>query len=202
MMRTALLLALAGGALLLSSGGVRAETIRCESTGGAYRACSADTRGGVRLSRQLSSQGCWQNDTWGYDLNRIWVDRGCRAEFSVGGSSSSSGKDNAVAGAIVLGLVGAAIIASNKDRDRRDDYRYDDRYDDRYGRPGRGDPRGTIRCESNDNRFSYCNVPYRGHVEIYRQMSSAPCVYGRSWGQERGGRIWVAKGCRAEFAVY
>lgn len=180
--------------LLFASARSEAETVRCESTGGDYRSCSIDGRGGVRLTRQLSSQGCWQGDTWGYDVNRIWVDRGCRAEFSVGGSSSSSSKkDNAVAAAVVIGLIGAAVIA-NKDRDRRRDDRYDDRY-------GYGDPRTTIRCESNGNRLSYCGLPYRGQVEVYRQLSSSACVYARSWGVDRN-RIWVSNGCRADFAVY
>lgn len=186
-------IALCAGLLLVGfSQRGSAETLRCESIDGDYRSCPIDGRGSVRLTRQLSSQGCWQGDTWGYDVNRIWVDRGCRAEFSVGGSSSSSGKDNAVAAAVVLGLVGAAIIA-NKDRDRRDDYR-----DDRYGY---GDPRRTVRCESNGNRLSYCSLPGRGHVEVYRQLSSSACVYARSWGVDRG-RIWVTNGCRADFAVY
>ncbi|TDR45012.1 hypothetical protein DFR29_105195 [Tahibacter aquaticus] len=194
MKRADLLSTAAAAALLLVTAASQAETVRCESSDGRYRSCPIDGRNGVSLSRQLSSQGCWQNDTWGFDLNRIWVDRGCRAEFRVGErSSGSSDKSNAVAGAIVLGLVGAAIIASNKNKDR-------DRYDD-Y-RPGYGgNPRSTFRCESNNNRFTYCNAPNRGHLEVYRQLSSAPCDYGRSWGQERG-RVWVSNGCRAEFAVY
>ncbi len=169
-----------------------AATIRCESNDGSYRSCSVDTRNGVRLSRQLSSQGCWQNDTWGYDRNRIWVDRGCRAEFQIGAASHSSNNDDAVAAALIIGLVGAAVIANQ----------HDDHHDrnDGYGN-GYGNPRNTLRCESRDNRFRYCNLPYRGHVEVYRQLSSNQCVYGRSWGLERN-RIWVSHGCRADFAVY
>jgi len=169
-----------------------AATIRCESNDGSYRSCSVDTRNGVRLSRQLSSQGCWQNDTWGYDRNRIWVDRGCRAEFQIGAASHSSNNDDAVAAALIIGLVGAAVIANQ----------HDDHHDrnDGYGN-GYGNPRNTLRCESRDNRFRYCNLPYRGHVEVYRQLSSNQCVYGRSWGLERN-RIWVSHGCRADFAIY
>ena len=167
-----------------------AATIRCESKDGSYRSCSVDTRNGVRLSRQLSSQGCWQNDTWGYDRNRIWVDRGCRAEFQVGGAAHSSNNDDAVAAALIIGLVGAAVIASQ----------HDDHHDRDHGY-GYGNPRNTLRCESRDNRFRYCNLPYRGHVEVYRQLSSNQCVYGRTWGLERN-RIWVSHGCRADFAVY
>lgn len=179
-------------ALWLGAGHADAATIRCESRDGSYRACSVDTRNGVRLSRQLSSQGCWQNDTWGYDRNRIWVDRGCRAEFEVGGAAHSSSNDDAVAAALIIGLVGAAVIANQHDDHRDRNHGYGDGY---------GNPRNTLRCESKDNRFRYCNLPYRGHVEVYRQLSSNQCVYGRSWGLERN-RIWVSHGCRADFAVY
>ena len=188
-------LLLVGAALLFGSSTAQADTIRCESNGGNYKVCSVDTRGGVRLSRQLSSQGCWQNDTWGYDRNRIWVDRGCRAEFWVGDRDSGSSNDKKVAGAVVLGLVAAAVIA-NKNKDRNDNRYDDDRYDNDYG-----GPRRTFRCESNNNRFVYCNIPSRGHVEVYKQLSSSNCTYGRSWGSDRD-RVWVSNGCRAEFAVY
>ena len=199
MSRTLLLTALAVAAMLLGPRYAAAETVRCESKDGRYRVCSVDTRGGVRLSQQLSSQGCWQNDTWGYDRNRIWVDRGCRAEFKVGSSSSSSNKDDAVAAALVIGLAAAVIAADKHDDHRNDNYNYNNNYGNNYGYGG--DPRSTFRCESRDNRFTYCNLPYRGHVEVYKQQSSSPCTYGRSWGSERN-RIWVSNGCRADFAVY
>ena len=78
-------LAALAGLLLLGVGGTASaqSTITCESRNGQYQSCSANTSGGVTLSRQLSSQGCWQNDTWGFDRNRVWVTRGCRAEFRV-----------------------------------------------------------------------------------------------------------------------
>jgi len=146
----------------------------------------------VTLSRQLSSQGCWENDTWGHDRNRVWVTNGCRAQFNVG--SISSNKEAAVGAAVAIGLIGAAIIASKHNRDKdRDDGRYDDR-DDR--------PRQTLDCGSTDNRFRYCdNGRVRGHVEVYRQQSKSACQYGSSWGSENG-RVWVDRGCRATFAVY
>lgn len=58
--------------------------IRCESDSGRQRRCDADTRGGVQLSRQLSSSSCIQGRSWGYDRNGIWVSEGCRAEFALG----------------------------------------------------------------------------------------------------------------------
>ncbi len=59
------------------------QTIRCESNNNARNYCPVDTRGGVRLYRQISGSACTQGSTWGYDNNRIWVDRGCRADFQV-----------------------------------------------------------------------------------------------------------------------
>jgi hypothetical protein len=189
MNRLLLLALVAVGALFLGARDAAAQTIRCESDGGRYRACAVDTRGGVRLTQQLSSQGCWLNDTWGYDRNRIWVNRGCRAEFRIGGGSSSSSRDDALAAALVIGLA-AAVISNDQRNDRNRNAGY-----------GYGNPRRTFRCESRDNRFRYCNLPYRGHVEVYKQLSSTRCIYGRSWGLERN-RVWVSHGCRADFAVY
>ncbi len=59
-------------------------TITCSSNSGNHERCVADTRYGVRLVRQISGSPCREGETWGYDSNGIWVDRGCRAEFEVG----------------------------------------------------------------------------------------------------------------------
>jgi len=64
-----------------SNGGYQ---VRCSSDDGRRNYCAADTRGGVRLTRQISGSPCREGQTWGYDRNGIWVDRGCRAEFAVG----------------------------------------------------------------------------------------------------------------------
>jgi hypothetical protein len=63
---------------------------------------------------------------------------------------------------------------------------------DRYGR--------VIRCESRDSRTVYCGVDSRAGVRLVRQLSSSPCIEGRSWGVARDG-IWVSRGCRADFRV-
>lgn len=59
--------------------------ITCASDDGRLVLCEAETRGGVRLARQLSESPCQEGSTWGYDERGIWVDRGCRAEFEVSG---------------------------------------------------------------------------------------------------------------------
>jgi hypothetical protein len=58
--------------------------ITCSSDNGSRQYCPANTRYGVRLIRQRSGSPCRQNYSWGYDQRGIWVDRGCRADFSVG----------------------------------------------------------------------------------------------------------------------
>lgn len=192
-------LAALAGLLLLGTGGNAAaqSTITYESRNGQYQSCSANTDGGVTLSRQLSSQGCWQGDTWGYDRNRVWVTRGCRAEFRIGSTSSGNNTGAKVAGALVLGAIVAAAIAHKNDRD---DDRYDDGYDNGYD-GGYGNGR-EIRCESNDGRYTRCgNVNRREHVEIRRQLSNQQCIYGRNWGVDDR-QLWVDDGCRAIFVAY
>lgn len=60
------------------------QVVRCESVDGRTRECAADTRGGVRLARQLSRSACLEGRNWGYGRDRIWVSQGCRGEFVTG----------------------------------------------------------------------------------------------------------------------
>jgi hypothetical protein len=66
-------------------------TIYCASDDGRRNYCNANTRGGVRLVNQRSGSSCVQGQTWGWDNSRIWVDRGCRAEFTAGNGGSWGG---------------------------------------------------------------------------------------------------------------
>ena len=59
------------------------QTIRCESVDGRGRHCNAPTRRGAQLVRQLSRSACIEGHSWGWDRQGVWVDRGCRGEFSV-----------------------------------------------------------------------------------------------------------------------
>ena len=60
------------------------RTVRCDSNDNRLRRCDADTRGGVRLLRQVSKSSCVEGRSWGYDRSGIWVNNGCRAEFALG----------------------------------------------------------------------------------------------------------------------
>jgi hypothetical protein len=64
------------------------QTITCSSDDGKRNYCNVDTRGGVRLTRQISGSPCVEGQTWGYDNRGVWVDRGCRAEFVSGGGGN------------------------------------------------------------------------------------------------------------------
>lgn len=66
-------------------GGGPVQTITCSSDDGRRHYCGVDTSRGVRMLRQRSGSPCVQGRTWGYDRRGIWVDRGCRADFTVGG---------------------------------------------------------------------------------------------------------------------
>ncbi|WP_242107762.1 DUF3011 domain-containing protein [Luteimonas aquatica] len=78
-----------GGGGGWGNGGVR--TVRCESYDRQLQHCRADTRGGVRLVRQLSDRECREGRDWGTGRDVIWVSGGCRAEFEVGRGSGGGG---------------------------------------------------------------------------------------------------------------
>lgn len=65
--------------------------VRCESGDGREHRCAVDTRGGVRLVRQLSRSACIEGQSWGIERNGIWVTQGCRAEFVAGRGGSEFG---------------------------------------------------------------------------------------------------------------
>ncbi|MGY0504203.1 DUF3011 domain-containing protein [Luteimonas sp. e5] len=64
--------------------GYGGQQFRCDSIDGRYRECRVDTRGGVRLVRQVSKAACIEGRSWGVRQNAVWVDGGCRAEFMTG----------------------------------------------------------------------------------------------------------------------
>lgn len=61
----------------------------------------------------------------------------------------------------------------------------------------------TVECESKDNRHRTCQWDWNsGTPYLVDQLSSSPCVRGRSWGyDERRGILWVDQGCRAVFGA-
>lgn len=72
--------------------------LNCASNGYKYNYCAANTQGRAVLLREISSGNlCRQGRGWGYDNGGIWVDKGCRGEFSFGrdgGDWSGGGGNN------------------------------------------------------------------------------------------------------------
>jgi Protein of unknown function (DUF3011) len=129
--------------------------LTCSSTGYRYEYCAANTQGRVLIVREVSTGNlCHQGRGWGFDNNGIWVDKGCRAEFSYGRDDGGGGS---------------------------------------WGRSG------TLTCNSNGYRYSYCNADTQGRVSLVREISTGNlCRQGSGWGYDDGG-IWVDRGCRGEF---
>lgn len=141
------------GAALLAAVGVAtpalADTVRCESTNGRERYCNANTRGGVWLQTQLSSSGCYQGDTWGYDNRGVWVTAGCRAIFQTGYNNNGynpngyypngynpngypnnnnnhhNSNDGAAVAVALAAVIGAAAIASSASKNKNSSSSYE-----------------------------------------------------------------------------
>jgi DUF3011 family protein len=65
-------------------GGGDLQIISCSSDDGHRHSCQINGNGGrVTLTKQRSDASCVEGSTWGYNNREIWVDRGCRADFTV-----------------------------------------------------------------------------------------------------------------------
>lgn len=63
-------------------GGDGWQTLRCESENRGYQRCGVRRLREVHLVRQFSDTDCRQGRNWDWDRSGIWVNQGCRAEFS------------------------------------------------------------------------------------------------------------------------
>ena len=189
--KLALISAISCGLMAQATPASAERTITCKSHKGRYNYCRVDTRGGVKLRKQISDASCRQGRSWGYDRDGIWVDRGCSAQFTLRGRGSNdkynnnnSGGDTAaiIGGALVIGAIAAAIASGSDDGNNYD-----------------GD---NITCHSREGRYTRCNFNLRDRdqVRLKRQLSNAGCWEGDTWGYDRDG-IWVDNGCRGVFEV-
>lgn len=62
-----------------------ARALTCESKGGARTACAGETQFGVAIVKQLGPESCVLGESWGFDQDGVWVDKGCHAQFALGG---------------------------------------------------------------------------------------------------------------------
>ena len=230
MTRIAKLLLIAGsvlGAVLAHPSSAAAQPgygngprITCSSNDGKRNWCDIGRARDAQLVRQISGSACIQGQTWGVDGRGLWVDRGCRAEFVIGGRpgpsqqtincSSNDGRRNwcAIGGArdaqLVRQISGSPCVRGQTwgidnrglwvDRGCRAEFVLG-------GRPGPPPPPPPtiVTCSSNDMRRNWCDIGGRRDVRLQRQISGSACVQGSTWGVDRRG-LWVDRGCRADFA--
>ena len=150
--RLLLLSGLLCASFFLSASANAQQTVTCESNNGSRKYCGSANPGQVSMQRQISGAACVQGQSWGVDNQGLWVDKGCRAEFVVGGWNNGGGNAN------------------------------------------------SVTCESNDGRRKYCGNANPNQVSMQRQLSSASCMQGETWGVDNQG-LWVDRGCRAVFVV-
>lgn len=94
------------------------QMIRCESRQNRRQRCAVNTDNRVQLMRTIGGN-CVQGRSWGYDQRSIWVDRGCRADFSYGrwagngGNQPDRDRDKGPStGVVIAGVaVAAGLIA-------------------------------------------------------------------------------------------
>ena len=58
----------------------------------------------------------------------------------------------------------------------------------------------TFTCKSQHYSYNHCSVPggKARKIKLERQMSTASCIRGSSWGEDDYG-VWVDHGCEGEF---
>ena len=211
------------------SGGEQMQAVNCSSDDMGLHICPADTERGVRLIRQRSESDCIYGSTWGYDDRGIWVDRGCRAVFELGGGDGDDGlddqpytmrvycaSDDMHRHACHTDTRGGVHLVKQRsgseciqDRswgfDRRGIWvdhgcRADFEVAVGGARSGRGTPATPVYCASDDMHQHTCPADTRRGVRLVKQRSGSQCIEGRTWGYDEKG-IWVDRGCRADFEI-
>jgi hypothetical protein len=187
----------------------------CESNNNRRVFCPADTRYGVEFLRQLSRSSCDYN--WGYDERGVWVDNGCRAEFSANQAWDNSAGDGNIFVCesnryernycrVYLQARDVMLYRQLSNSSCQNNWGYDQGgiwvtngcraefvIEDRF------DPRNElVVCSSMNGQFRMCRADTRGGVEFVRQLSRSSCNY--NWGYNQQG-IWVTNGCRAQFRL-
>ena len=61
----------------------RGRIVTCSSNDGRRNWCDVGPSRNIQIARQISGSPCVRDNTWGIDRRGLWVDRGCRADFSV-----------------------------------------------------------------------------------------------------------------------
>ena len=83
-----------------SGSGASPNQVTCESVGNRQVECPMNTRGAVRMVRQLSKSACTEGVSWGLFKHSVWVKDGCRGVFAVDAGGNAGGGDSGTASRI------------------------------------------------------------------------------------------------------
>ena len=211
-------------ALLIAAPALFAATIvPCEAFGDARQECRVASSGAIILVSERSENLCREGISWGTaSQGVVWVSRGCRGLFrarsapgaravceSLDGSRASCMADTTSGVTLLRQLSQAACLEGES-------WGYEDGRDEIWVDRGcRGEfllsriaerPRGAntldsvVTCESSGRRRTECAANTTDGVQLVRLLGDVPCRYGTQWGYDAK-NIWVAGGCRAEFAT-
>ncbi|WP_428630533.1 DUF3011 domain-containing protein [Sphingopyxis sp.] len=87
-----------------------AGTLNCESWSYKYQQCNVPTNNRVELTRKIAGK-CNAGRQWGYTDNYIWVDKGCRAEFSYGYRNVRPPENDKDKGPSTGLIIGGVVVA-------------------------------------------------------------------------------------------
>jgi DUF3011 family protein len=205
------------------------ERVVCASAERGRTECPADTRFGVRLVQRISLAACDEGRSWGTVERAIWVDRGCRGEFEVGGpdrdqvvsprvrrfpcGTSTGARVSCPTGGVATGVRLIEDRSAGRCREgstwgSSDTVIWAGRgcrglFEVTYhGGPGARAPvTRRLTCGSSDQRETSCRVD--GVVtasSLVSDYSAGRCRQPRSWGHTAN-FLWTAHGCQGEFDV-
>ncbi|HUR94328.1 MAG TPA: DUF3011 domain-containing protein [Gemmatimonadales bacterium] len=204
--------------------------ITCESKRSDRQECPIPAGAQVRLVRQISTQPCRMNDTFGLGDGYLWVAEGCRGEFEV--SRAGMPTDPGAGGGTTQMQCGSSknfreecpIPAGATARLVRQTSQAACTLNQSYGiganaiwvsrgcravfevtrggfSGGNGGGSTTrMTCESQGAARQQCAVAGASRIRLVRQLSTSPCTLNTSYGTGSG-HIWVSNGCRGEFDV-
>ncbi len=172
--------------LSMFAGAAQADLIHCGSEDYRYNSCS--TNGYVSrviLRKQHSHSACTYGQSWGFDSQTIWVDKGCEGTFETIENNSYP-------------------PPPGDGHNPPPDYGYPPGHDHNPGYPPPPrDQQEQLRCGSYGYSLNYCYPAASGRIvylRLVRQLSRTTCINGSNYGATSDS-IWVSDGCEGIFQV-
>lgn len=217
-------LLLSASLLLFTTSALFAATpVPCESFGDARNECRIGSGGSIILVSERSEDLCREGITWGTASEGVvWVSRGCRGVFRArsapGARTVCESLDGNRTPCMADTTSGVTLLRqlSKADCLEGESWGYEDGREEIWVDRGcRAEfllsrmvtrPRipntlnTTVVCEASGRRRKECPANTTDGVQIIRVLGDNVCRFGTQWGYDAK-NIWVAGGCRAEFAT-